>query len=84
MNLPASHKMMPPRYRDVLRDSIPEVKGDGGATVKVIAGRYRGTRGPVRDIVRPPEYLDVSVPPATSWPVPATGECGSSSFRASP
>lgn len=61
VNLPASHKMMPPRYRDVLRDSIPAVKGDGGATVKVIAGRYRGTQGPVRDIVRPPEYLDVAL-----------------------
>jgi len=67
VNLPASHKMMPPRYRDVLRDSIPEVEGDPGATVKVIAGRYRGTVGPVHDIVRPPEYLDVSVSPGAEF-----------------
>ncbi len=61
-NLPASHKMMDPRYREVKRDQIPEAAIGGGVTVKVIAGRVNGTQGPVRDVVTDPEYLDVSVP----------------------
>ena len=59
VNLPASHKMMSPRYRDVPAGTIPEVEADGGATVKVIAGRFAGREGPVKDIVRSSEYLDV-------------------------
>jgi redox-sensitive bicupin YhaK (pirin superfamily) len=61
-NLPASHKMMDPRYRDVKRGEIPEASMEGGAKVKIVAGRVNGAQGPVRDIVTDPEYLDVSVP----------------------
>ena len=61
-NLPASHKMMAPRYRDVKSSQIPEVSLDQGVKVKIICGRVNGTSGPVRDIVTDPEYLDVSVP----------------------
>jgi len=38
VNLPASHKMMDPRYRDVAADTIPEVAPGAGVRVKVIAG----------------------------------------------
>jgi quercetin 2,3-dioxygenase len=61
-NLPASHKMMDPRYRDVKRSEIPEVSMEGGAKVKIVCGRVNGVQGPVRDIVTDPEYLDVAVP----------------------
>ena len=61
-NLPASHKMMEPRYRDVKRAQIPEVSLAQGVTVKIICGRVGGTTGPVTDIVTDPEYLEVSVP----------------------
>lgn len=61
-NLPASHKMMDPRYRDVKRSEIPEVSMEGGAKVKIVCGRVNGVQGPVRDIVTDPEYLDVSIP----------------------
>jgi quercetin 2,3-dioxygenase len=61
-NLPASHKMMAPRYREVKRADIPQVTTGEGATVRVICGDVDGTRGPVRDIVSDPEYLDVSLP----------------------
>jgi redox-sensitive bicupin YhaK (pirin superfamily) len=61
-NLPASQKMMDPRYRDVKRSEIPEVSIEGGAKVKIVCGRVNGVEGPVRDIVTDPEYLDVSVP----------------------
>jgi redox-sensitive bicupin YhaK (pirin superfamily) len=62
-NLPATQKMMKPRYRDVTRDQIPEVKLDGGASVRIVSGTVQGIRGPVQDIVTDPEYLDVSMPP---------------------
>ncbi len=62
-NLPSSHKMMEPRYRDVLASQIPEVKLADGVRIKVICGESDGTVGPVRDIVTDPEYLDVFVPP---------------------
>lgn len=61
-NLPAAQKMMDPRYRDVKSGQIPEVAASGGARVRIICGELNGTRGPVRDIVIDPEYLDVSVP----------------------
>jgi hypothetical protein len=61
-NLPAAHKMMDPRYREVTSTQIPEAALDGGVVVKVIAGEVSGVRGPVRDIVIDPEYLDVTVP----------------------
>jgi len=61
-NLPASHKMMDPRYRDVPRETIPLVELDGGAQVRVICGEVAGTQGPVRDIVTDPQYLDVTLP----------------------
>jgi len=61
-NLPASQKMMEPRYRDVKRDQISRVSLQGGVEVKIICGEVNGVRGPVRDIVIEPEYLDVTVP----------------------
>ncbi len=61
-NLPASHKMMDPRYRDVKSDQIPEVRQDNGVVTRVICGTVNGVEGPVQDIVTDPEYLDVTVP----------------------
>ena len=61
-NLPASHKMMDPRYRDVKAGDIPEVALPGGAKVRVICGAIGKVRGPVRDIITDPEYLDVALP----------------------
>ncbi|WP_028317303.1 pirin family protein [Desulfobulbus elongatus] len=64
-NLPARHKMMAPRYRDIKAAEIPEVALDGGVSVKVVAGRVAGVEGPVRDIVIEPEMLDIAVPAGT-------------------
>lgn len=61
-NLPASRKMMDPRYRDIKAAQIPMVELEGGAEVRVICGVTGNTEGPVRDIVTDPEYLDVTVP----------------------
>ncbi|TFG33560.1 pirin family protein [Candidatus Thorarchaeota archaeon] len=64
-NLPSSHKMMHPRYRDISESDIPEVKTDDGVIAKIIAGKFRGVSGPVREIVTEPEYLDIFVPANT-------------------
>jgi redox-sensitive bicupin YhaK (pirin superfamily) len=61
-NLPASHKMMDPRYRDVKSHQIPEVTLDFGVKVRIICGEVKGVKGPVQDIVIDPEYLDITVP----------------------
>jgi redox-sensitive bicupin YhaK (pirin superfamily) len=61
-NLPAAEKMMPPRYRGITADDIPETEVQNGVRVKVIAGNMGGVRGPVDDIVIDPEYLDCTVP----------------------
>ena len=62
-NLPASHKMMDPRYRDITKEQIPEVIVNDSVRVKIICGEVNGVKGPVQDIVTDPEYLDVSIEP---------------------
>ena len=69
-NLPASQKMMDPRYQEVLSNTIPEVALDGGGVVRVIAGSYNGVKGPVTGIVIDPEYLDVTLPPGGTFTHP--------------
>jgi redox-sensitive bicupin YhaK (pirin superfamily) len=66
-NLPASHKMMDPRYRDVKSRQIPEVSLKNGVKVKIICGTLNGVEGPVQDIVTDPEYLDVTVPAGVTF-----------------
>ena len=73
-NLPASHKMMDPRYRDVKNQQIPEVSLKNGVKVKIICGKVNGVQGPVQDIVTDPEYLDVTVPAGATFYSP--GEDG--------
>jgi quercetin 2,3-dioxygenase len=64
-NLPAAHKMMHPRYRDVISRQIPEVSPAPGVKIKIICGEVKGTKGPVGDIVTDPEYIDVSLDQST-------------------
>jgi len=66
-NLPASHKMMNPRYRDIKQSDIPEVKVNDEIKVKIISGTFNGTQGPVQDIITDPEYLDVAMQPFTEF-----------------
>jgi len=72
VNLPAAHKMDPPRYQDIPPGEIPERTQDG-ARIRVIAGESDGVPGPVRGIVTSPLYLDVSVPARGRFthPIPA-------------
>lgn len=66
-NLPQTHKLMEPRYRDIKESDIPEVTTENGARIKIISGEVEGIVGPVRDIVTEPEYLDVTLPPKTEF-----------------
>jgi redox-sensitive bicupin YhaK (pirin superfamily) len=70
-NLPASHKMMAPRYREIRSDQIPTVSPADGVKIKIICGRVNGIEGPVREIVIDPEYLDVTLAPERSFDRPA-------------
>jgi redox-sensitive bicupin YhaK (pirin superfamily) len=71
-NLPAARKMMAPRYREVLSNTIPLVRLDNGAEVRVICGRIGAVQGPVRDIVIDPGYLDVSLPAGAGFVHPTS------------
>jgi hypothetical protein len=69
-NLPASNKMMDPRYQDVRADQIPELQMENGTRIKIICGQVQGISGPVQDIVIEPEYLDVQVPAHSAFEHP--------------
>lgn len=62
-NLPASHKMVAPRYQDLRAAEIPEVTDDDGTRVRVVCGSFWGRKGPVEGVAADPQYLDVTVPP---------------------
>lgn len=61
-NLPASQKMMAPRYREIKAAEIPQVTLASGATVRIISGEVAGVSGPVREIVIDPLLIDVTLP----------------------
>ena len=73
-NLPASHKMMDPRYRDVKNQQIPEIILQNGTKVKIVCGKVNGMQGPVKDVVTDPEYLDVTVPAGETFTHPVRRE----------
>jgi len=69
-NLPASMKMMDPRYQEVKAADIPEVTDDDGTHVRIVCGSLWGKSGPVDGIAADPVYLDVSVPPGRRKTLP--------------
>ncbi|MFX1573564.1 MAG: pirin family protein [Promethearchaeota archaeon] len=67
-NLPSSHKMMNPRYRDIKKEQIPEVKlNNNTVKVKIISGEINSIKGPVQDIITDPEYLDIEIAPQSEF-----------------
>ncbi len=59
-NLPASHKMMDPRYRDIKESMIPVVR-ENGSEIKIVSGKYNGKEGPIQDIITKPQYYDITM-----------------------
>lgn len=67
-NLPASHKMMDPRYRDIKSSQIPEMSlNNNNVRIKIISGELNGVKGPVQDIITDPEYLDITISPHSEF-----------------
>ncbi len=69
-NLPAARKMTEPRYQEVRAAEIPEAALGNGVRAKVVCGAVDGVQGPVRDVAIDPQYLDVTVPPGTTFTFP--------------
>jgi quercetin 2,3-dioxygenase len=69
-NLPAADKMMAPRYREIKRSQIPEIAVSRGVTIKIVCGKINNTRGPVKDVVTDPQYLDITLEPGTEFAHP--------------
>ena len=67
VNLPAKLKMNAPRYQNISANEIPEVRRDGGATIRVIAGSVDDVSGPVGGIAAEPTYLDILLAPGGSF-----------------
>ena len=70
VNLPASLKMMTPRYQNINSNQIPVIDREDGVRIRVIAGEVDDVRGPVTEIVADPTYLDVTIPPDGSFSHP--------------
>ena len=60
VNLPAPRKMIPARYQDIQPNEIPEIELENGK-VRLLAGEYGGTSGPINGIDIEPVFMDVEV-----------------------
>ena len=61
VNLPATHKMIAPRYQDIAPEQIPVLTPATGASVRLIAGEVFGARGPVQGILTQPLFVDIAL-----------------------
>jgi hypothetical protein len=71
VNLPAALKLSAPGYQEFDADKIPVEARDGGAALRVIAGRTsRGLTGPVSDSAVDAAYFDVAAPAGARFEEP--------------
>ena len=70
VNLPASQKMIAPRYQDINPEEIPVKELDGIGTLKVIAGELFGVTGPVSEIATKPLFIDLDLKPDQEIKIP--------------
>lgn len=61
VNLPAGDKMSAPRYQDIAPERVPTVEAAHGVRVRVLAGRFGNTVGPVSGVAVEPLYLDIEL-----------------------
>jgi quercetin 2,3-dioxygenase len=69
VNLPAAHKMDPPRYQEVSADQIPTCE-QAGVNLRIVAGSYETVEGPVTEITAKPLYMDVTLEPGAEICLP--------------
>ncbi|MFT7676773.1 MAG: redox-sensitive bicupin YhaK (pirin superfamily) [Planctomycetota bacterium] len=60
VNLPAKHKLDPPRYQGILAADIPSVDLGSGSHARIIAGTLAGTSGPAQTVT-PMNLWDVTL-----------------------
>ncbi len=68
VNLPRERKMSAPGYQTILDQDIPAVDLEGGGRLRVIAGSFRGQKGPARTFT-PVELYDVQLKGGTAVPL---------------
>ena len=61
VNLPASNKMMNPRYQDIPGHLIPDFEWKG-LRIRLAAGKFGDYTGPVKDIMVKPVFMDITIP----------------------
>jgi redox-sensitive bicupin YhaK (pirin superfamily) len=67
VNLPASDKMVEPRYQEFAPEQIPVATPADGVHVKVIAGRVDDVVGPIQQPATEPLYLDITLAAGAHW-----------------
>lgn len=60
INLPQKDKMTHPQYNDIKVESIPIIK-EGETEIRIIAGKYNGTKGAMQGKFVDATYLDVKM-----------------------
>ena len=70
VNLPAKLKMCQPRYQNIAAGHIPEISRNDGVNIRAIAGVVDNVRGPVNEIAADPIYLDIKIPPNSTFSYP--------------
>jgi len=70
--------MVAPRYQNINANEIAEIRREGGATIRVIAGTVDGVTGPIGGIAAEPTYLDVLLASGGLFVQPIA--CGHSAF----
>ncbi len=72
VNIPSTHKMDEPNYKNLLRQNIPAAELDDGTKVKVVAGELKDVpglghlTGPVQNPYVDAHYLDISMQEGSS------------------
>lgn len=66
VNLPAKDKMTHPAYGDITKDKVTLVTEEN-ATVRILAGTYKGKKGVFEGKYVKVKYLDISLAPNSTW-----------------
>lgn len=68
LNLPSQNKMAAPKYRDILKQSIPVID-TGDSKIHIVVGTYNGTQGAAEGDYVKPLLLDVEVNASCEWSI---------------
>jgi quercetin 2,3-dioxygenase len=66
INLPSRYKMVPPKYRSIMKGDIPVIN-ENGKKVHIICGEYKGNNGAIEGDYIKALYLDVEMENNSVW-----------------